>query len=326
MDLRNIYNRQISLNLDIPKEATVVGCGGTGTWVAIGLAMSGVETLTLIDPDIVEISNLNRLPYTPSSVGMAKVDALSDWIHGLRGHVTIKRFETQINADNLDLLSGIVFCCTDNVASQQLIYRYCKAHRLQYHRVGYDGTVLNVSKAYPLVLEEQPQDGYTMTPSWVVPAAVAGMLGVASALYRPLTLNDDIKTLVCQGGGIISRHVIINKIERFLEEGDRELIRTLDYQGFRECDRCNRGDCDDCRRGDCSACSRGDCDNCDRRDCDTCSSYDDGYDAGYDKGYDDGHSTGTSEATLAIYRWLSNNHLLSSDITLKDLEEVVNAD
>jgi hypothetical protein len=158
------------------------------------------------------------------------------------------------------------------------------------------------------------------------------MLGVASALYKTLTLNDDIQTLVCDGGGIIQKGVIINNIERLLRKRDRELLNALDLRGFRDCTECNRGDCDDCERGYCSDCTRGNCSNC----TDYNTGYEEGYDNGYNtghadgyrdgdtEGYKEGYATGMQDAVRAIYQWLSNNHLLSSDITLNDLEEVVN--
>ena len=38
----------------------IVGCGGLGTSAAQYLTMTGVENITLIDYDVVELSNINR--------------------------------------------------------------------------------------------------------------------------------------------------------------------------------------------------------------------------------------------------------------------------
>ena len=46
----SIYQRQNLIpDLRVPNIASVVGCGGTGFWTAILLAMSGVEELILVD-------------------------------------------------------------------------------------------------------------------------------------------------------------------------------------------------------------------------------------------------------------------------------------
>jgi len=53
----------------------IIGLGGIGTWVAQGLALTGVEQFTLVDPDIVEPSNLNRqCLFTPQDIGESKVE------------------------------------------------------------------------------------------------------------------------------------------------------------------------------------------------------------------------------------------------------------
>jgi len=59
-------------------EATVViaGLGGLGCPVALTLATSGVGRLVLVDPDVVDESNLYRQPlYTPEDIGERKVFA-----------------------------------------------------------------------------------------------------------------------------------------------------------------------------------------------------------------------------------------------------------
>lgn len=57
-------------------RVTIAGAGGLGSNIAIALARSGVGHLTLIDFDVIEMSNLNRQQYKVSQVGMPKVVAL----------------------------------------------------------------------------------------------------------------------------------------------------------------------------------------------------------------------------------------------------------
>jgi hypothetical protein len=57
-------------------RVAVVGLGGMGSWVLYNLACSGVGTLVLVDPDVVEASNLSRaILYTESDVGRPKAVA-----------------------------------------------------------------------------------------------------------------------------------------------------------------------------------------------------------------------------------------------------------
>ena len=50
----DLYQRQQQLNLNYVGDLTVVGLGGIGFWVAIDAAMSGVPSLYLFDPDVVD--------------------------------------------------------------------------------------------------------------------------------------------------------------------------------------------------------------------------------------------------------------------------------
>jgi molybdopterin/thiamine biosynthesis adenylyltransferase len=55
----------------------LIGLGGTGGAAAHALAASGVGRLHCVDPDTVELSNLNRQPYRESDVGRPKAAALA---------------------------------------------------------------------------------------------------------------------------------------------------------------------------------------------------------------------------------------------------------
>lgn len=55
----------------------VIGCGGIGSMAAVQIAGAGVGSLTLVDPDVIEESNLNRqLFWSRHSVGHYKAQVL----------------------------------------------------------------------------------------------------------------------------------------------------------------------------------------------------------------------------------------------------------
>jgi bacteriocin biosynthesis cyclodehydratase domain-containing protein len=59
----------------------VIGTGGLGSWVLASLCASGVGRYTLVDPDVVECSNLNRqILFGPGSLGRPKVHEAADWV------------------------------------------------------------------------------------------------------------------------------------------------------------------------------------------------------------------------------------------------------
>ena len=57
----------------------LLGVGGVGSWCAEALVRSGLGHLTLVDPDRVDVTNINRqLPATTRTVGLPKVVVLKE--------------------------------------------------------------------------------------------------------------------------------------------------------------------------------------------------------------------------------------------------------
>jgi len=57
----------------------IVGVGGVGSFAAEFIARAGVGKMTIVDGDVVDITNINRqLPALHSTVGMPKIDVVGD--------------------------------------------------------------------------------------------------------------------------------------------------------------------------------------------------------------------------------------------------------
>lgn len=55
----------------------IFGLGGVGSWVAECLVRTGVRHLTIVDSDLVSVSNINRqMPATTATVGKVKTEAV----------------------------------------------------------------------------------------------------------------------------------------------------------------------------------------------------------------------------------------------------------
>ena len=56
-------------------HVTVCGCGGVGSYVIEGLIRAGIGNITIIDNDVIDISNINRQLMADSTViGQSKVE------------------------------------------------------------------------------------------------------------------------------------------------------------------------------------------------------------------------------------------------------------
>ena len=124
------YSRHIMLpELDIlgqekinAAHVAIVGLGGLGCPIAMYLAASGVGALTLVDDDVVELSNLQRqIAHTEKSIGIAKVDAAAHAVQGLNSHIEIHKARLRVDASELSLLLksvAVIVDATDNFATR----------------------------------------------------------------------------------------------------------------------------------------------------------------------------------------------------------------
>lgn len=110
----------------------VVGLGGTGSIVAEQLAHLGVRNFCLIDPDVVEPSNLNRLVgATFRDVSYPKVEVARAYILRIAPNAQVDTIQDSVlmAGGALRLLdTDFVFACTDSQGSRsvlnQLAYQY----------------------------------------------------------------------------------------------------------------------------------------------------------------------------------------------------------
>lgn len=113
-------------------RVAIVGLGGTGSMVAEQLAHLGVSDFLLVDPDVVEATNLNRLVgATPADVGKEKVGIAGRLIRSVRSESAVDaRPESILEERTASLLAAtdFIFCCTDSHGSRavigQLAYQY----------------------------------------------------------------------------------------------------------------------------------------------------------------------------------------------------------
>lgn len=179
--------------LCVPKTVSIVGVGGVGTWAALFCTLAGVEHLRLFDLDCFADHNLERVPLPGGVVGQPKTVAVTYFLQELRPDINVF-CAGGINEGSLDLLEGTVLCCTDNLASQRLVFQYCKEKKLPFMRMGYDGNHLTVQDKV-LAWGEGTFDGYTV-PSWGPPAAIAAGLGVYAAFMRkPFSFVGDLEDI-----------------------------------------------------------------------------------------------------------------------------------
>ncbi len=107
------------------KRVVVVGLGATGSVQAAWLARAGVGHLTLIDRDLVELSNLQRqILYTGADLGRLKAEAAGERLREANPEPEYAPVVADLTSGNArELLSGfdLILDGTDNFEARYLI-------------------------------------------------------------------------------------------------------------------------------------------------------------------------------------------------------------
>ncbi len=187
-----LTQRQEALALEIPRTALVIGAGGTGTWVALTLAMAGCQDISLVDADVVEASNLNRLPFPIDAIGRPKVEALADEILRLRPLVRVTPYQMRWREPDSIISNNMVgFDCTDHLDVQRAIHARCQKMSVLYVRSGCDA--IHFTAAFDLPWGPSTGGGYQgSVPIWAGPPLIAAAYAVGIAVANWGAYSGDI--------------------------------------------------------------------------------------------------------------------------------------
>ena len=135
------YSRHILLNeigIDGQERlrgshALIVGAGGLGSPVALYLGSAGVGEITVVDDDIVDMTNLQRqIAHTTHRVGLPKVESIGLAIGAINEHVKVNPIRARADATLLDVLvahADVVLDCCDNFTTRHAINVACVKHK-----------------------------------------------------------------------------------------------------------------------------------------------------------------------------------------------------
>ncbi|WP_261134433.1 ThiF family adenylyltransferase [Bacillus sp. Marseille-Q3570] len=131
-------------------HVAIVGVGAIGSWIAYNLVQSGIENMTIIDPDVISISNLSRQAlYFRDDIGNYKVDVLANRLRSINPNAKITKRKEYINESN-DLVCisenvDLVINCSDQpnaYTTGMIISKYCIEKNVPHiNGIGYRGNI-----------------------------------------------------------------------------------------------------------------------------------------------------------------------------------------
>ena len=114
-------------------HALIIGAGGLGSPAALYLASAGVARITLVDDDVVDLTNLQRqIAHTTARVGLPKVASAATAMQAINPEVHVSALQMRADDAALDRLvqdASVVLDCSDNYATRHAINAACVRHR-----------------------------------------------------------------------------------------------------------------------------------------------------------------------------------------------------
>jgi len=140
-----------NLNKIKNKKILIIGLGGVGGIAIETLVRNGIENITLVDKDIIDITNKNRQVIAlDSTIGKYKVDAFYDRLKDINDNVKITKINEFINKDNIDILFNedidFVIDACDTITTKILIIEECIKRDIKFISSMGMGKKLNVNK------------------------------------------------------------------------------------------------------------------------------------------------------------------------------------
>lgn len=113
------------------KKVAIFGIGGVGGYVCESLARSGIFNFTLIDNDVVSITNCNRqIIANLNSIGKQKTSLMKERILSINSSSNVEILNIFVNKENIDTIDftkfDYVVDAIDTITSKVLIIKKCK--------------------------------------------------------------------------------------------------------------------------------------------------------------------------------------------------------
>lgn len=128
LDEVGVEGQQHILNASV----LVIGLGGLGSAASLYLATAGVGHLTLVDHDVVDLTNLQRqIVHTQARVGQPKVASARQALLAINPELNITALQERADAPRLLALvasADVVLDCSDNFQTRQAINAACVIH------------------------------------------------------------------------------------------------------------------------------------------------------------------------------------------------------
>lgn len=178
-------------------KIVIIGSGALGSVASDLLARAGVGKITIIDQDIVDLTNLQRQSlYSEEDINRPKASTAKSTLSKVNSAIKLVAHDENLNSENIERLIGSPDCvldCTDNLDTRFLLNEYARKNNIPWvHAAAIQekGTVLAITPGGPCFRCVFPKA--TQGAS----CEDAGVLNAASHLIASLQVSEAFKILL----------------------------------------------------------------------------------------------------------------------------------
>jgi len=200
----------------LKSHVLLIGAGGLGSSAALYLAAAGIGTITLIDDDVVSLSNLQRqVIHTTECIDNLKVESAKKQLIALNPEIIINSIAKKVTIENAQRIISqvdIVIDGSDNLSTRYLVNDVCLKLKkpLVYAAVfQYESQLTTFdfrNEDSPCLRCLFPQtEGFEPEN-----CSTVGVLGVVPGLAGIIQASEAIKLITCVGETLIRKLQIID--------------------------------------------------------------------------------------------------------------------
>ncbi len=199
-------------------HALIVGVGGLGNPAAQFLAAAGIGTLTLVDADCVDLTNLQRqILFDTTMIGRHKVEAAGKRIAAVNPEVRVVQVSVRVGDSELAplaLAADVIVDCSDNFATRHAVNRASVAANkplVSGAAIRFDGQLAvfdprdATSPCYHCLFGEGDEFEDTRCATMGVFAPLVGIIGAAQAA-------EALKLLAVAGRALTGRLLLLDAL------------------------------------------------------------------------------------------------------------------
>ena len=199
-------------------KVLVAGAGGLGSISAFYLAAAGIGTITIVDNEIVETSNLNRqIIHTTADIGALKTESAREKLTRLNPYANIVTVPEKITKDTVqDMVNGIdvIVDATDNFTVRRILNRASLCNNIPFIYGGVNGFTGMLSTFIP---------GTTACFECVYRESLAGdtkvgVVGPLPGIIASMQTLDAVKLLLDVGTPCANRLLYVSGIDLRIKE------------------------------------------------------------------------------------------------------------